>query len=65
MLVRIDLMRDGAALIENNTATVVRQFLNDPRNIVGKTEELRLLRNEMRRELSAQITRRVTHSLGN
>ncbi len=65
MLVRIDLMRDGAALIENNTATVVRQFLNDPRNIVGKTEELRLLRDEMRRELSAQITRRVTHSLGN
>ena len=44
-------------------ATVNRQMLNDPRNIVGKTEELRLLREEMRRDLAAQIVRRVSYSL--
>ena len=37
---------------------------NDPRNVVGKTEEIRLLREEMRRDLADQIARRVSHSLG-
>ena len=45
-------------------ATVIRQMLNDPRNVVGKTEEIRLLREEMRRDLADQIARRVSHSLG-
>ena len=45
-------------------ATVTRQMLNDPRNVVGKTEEIRLLREEMRRDLADQIARRVRHSLG-
>jgi LPS-assembly lipoprotein len=39
-------------------------MLNDPRNVVGKTEEIRLLREEMRRDLADQIARRVSHSLG-
>lgn len=46
-------------------ATVIRQMLNDPRNVVGKTEEIRLLREEMRRDLAAQIARRLSHSLAN
>ena len=45
-------------------ATVTRQMLNDPRNVVGKTEEIRLLREEMRRDLADQIARRISHSLG-
>ena len=45
--------------------TVNRQMLNDPRNVVGKTEELRLLREEMRRDLASQIVRRVSYSLSN
>ena len=45
-------------------ATVTRQMLNDPRNVVGKTEEIRLLREEMRRDLADQIARRVSHGLG-
>ena len=44
-------------------ATVTRQMLNDPRNVVGKTEEIRLLREEMRRDLADQIARRISHSL--
>ena len=46
-------------------ATVTRQMLNDPRNVVGKTEEMRLLREEMRRGLADQITRRISRSLSN
>ena len=46
-------------------ATVTRQMLNDPRNVVGKTDEIRLLREEMRRDLAAQIARRLSHSLAN
>ena len=46
-------------------ATVTRQMLNDPRNVVGKTEEIRILREEMRRDLAAQIARRLSHSLAN
>ena len=46
-------------------ATVTRQMLDDPRNVVGKIEEIRLLREEMRRDLADQIARRISHSLGN
>ena len=61
----IDLLQSGKALVENNNTSVVRQFLNDPRNVVGKTEELRLLKEEMRRDLAARITRRISHSFEN
>ena len=44
-------------------AVVSRQMLNDPRNVVGKTEELRLLREEMRRDLAAQIVRRISYGI--
>ncbi len=42
---------------------VVRQMLNDPRNVTGKTEEIRLFREEMRRDLAVQIVRRLNNSL--
>ena len=35
---------------------------NDPRNVVGKSEEIRLLQQEMRAELAQQIVRRVIFS---
>jgi LPS-assembly lipoprotein len=65
MTVALSLRREDRDLIATTDAQVVRQFLNDPRNVVGKTEELRLLREEMRSDLAAQITRRITHSLNN
>ena len=64
MTADIHLRLDGEFLIEPTTATVVRQFLNDPRNVVGKTEELRLLREEMRGDLAAQIVRRISYTIG-
>ena len=32
---------------------------NDPRNVVGKAEEITLLRDEMRGELAEQMLRRI------
>ena len=40
-------------------AAVVKQMENDPRNVVGKAEEIRLLQREMRAELAQQIMRRI------
>ena len=59
--------RERAEVMTSTTATVVKQMENDPRNVVGKAEEVRLLQQEMRVELARQIMRRVgfyaaTHS---
>lgn len=40
--------------------TVVKQMENDPRNVVGKEGEMRLIQNEMRYELAEQIMRRIS-----
>ena len=63
MMADLNLSQGTVALIADTDARVVRQFLDDPLNVVGKTEELELLREEMREDLAAQIIRRVTHSL--
>ena len=66
LLMRTDFsMRTDGDVVVASDAQVIRQYLNDPQNIVGKTEELRLLREEMRRDLAAQIVRRLGHSLSN
>jgi LPS-assembly lipoprotein len=38
---------------------VVKQMENDPRNVVGKAGEVRLIEGEMRTELAQQILRRI------
>lgn len=50
---------EGEVVIEENKATVIKQMENDPRNVVGKAEEIRLLKAEMRSELVQQILRRI------
>jgi LPS-assembly lipoprotein len=50
---------NGAQAMESTRASVVKQMENDPRNVVGKAEEVRLLRAEMRTELVHQISRRI------
>jgi len=62
---RISVTRGNRTLLEPTLVSVTRQFYNDPRNVVGKAEELDVLRTEMRAELAAQITRRLEYSLGN
>jgi len=50
---------DGKQVMPNTTATVLKQMENDPQNPVGKTEEIRILKAEMRAELAEQIMRRI------
>ncbi len=50
---------DGTEEIEDADAVVIKQMENDPRNVVGKAEEVRILKDEMRGELAQQILRRI------
>jgi LPS-assembly lipoprotein len=49
----------GEEVMESTEATVIKQMENDPRNVVGKAEEIRILKDEMRTELAQQIMRRI------
>lgn len=50
---------DGVLLLPPDDAIITKQMENDPRNVVGKAEEIRILRGEMRVELAQQIMRRI------
>tara|TARA_R110000823_G_scaffold144958_9_gene275135 strand:+ start:984 stop:1523 length:540 start_codon:yes stop_codon:yes gene_type:complete len=49
----------GKEVMTQATASIFKQMENDPRNVVGKGEEIRLLQQEMRAELAQQIMRRI------
>jgi len=49
----------GKDVMPDTKASVVRQMENDPRNVMGKGEEIRILKSEMRTELAQQIIRRI------
>ena len=49
----------GEEVIEPSDARVVTQMENDPSNVVGKAEEVRILRAEMRTALVQKILRRI------
>ena len=49
----------GKAVMEKSQVSVLRQMENDPRNVVGKAEEVRILRSEMRSDLVRQMMRRI------
>ncbi len=49
----------GEEIIKKSEASILRQMENDPRNVVGKAEEVRILRSEMRSDLVHQVVRRV------
>ncbi|MEM1114076.1 MAG: LPS assembly lipoprotein LptE [Pseudomonadota bacterium] len=49
----------GTEVIAPVDATIVQQMENDPANIVGKTEEARLIRGEMRVDIAQQMLRRI------
>ena len=54
-------VRDGKnqVVIDTTDMTTIRQMENDPRNVVGKAEEIRILKAEMRADLARQIMRRI------
>ncbi len=49
----------GKVVMPDTTGSVIKQMENDPQNVVGKAEEMRLLKSEMRGELARQIMRRI------
>lgn len=51
--------QDRTEAMEETVASVIKQMENDPRNATGKSEEIRLLKQEMRAELAQQIMRRI------
>jgi LPS-assembly lipoprotein len=50
----------GKDVMPQTAVTVIKQMENDPRNVVGKEGEMRLIQNEMRYELAEQIMRRIS-----
>lgn len=55
----------GRTVMPRTTAAVNKQMENDPQNVVGKAEEVRILRTELRSELAAQILRRISFFAAN
>ena len=49
----------GKEVMPDTRASVMRQMENDPRNAMGKGEEIRIVKAEMRTELARQIIRRI------
>lgn len=52
---------DGTIVIPDSSANTVRQMQSDPSKVVGKAEEVAILRREMRQQLVQQIIRRIQY----
>lgn len=59
LAVRVNLTDGETALIDMETLNVERTYYQDLRNIAGNREEAELLREEMRRDLVAQLMQRL------
>lgn len=55
----------GQVAMPRTMASVNKQMENDPQNVVGKVEEVRMLRGELRGELARQILRRISFFAAN
>ena len=51
--------RSGREVMPETVASVLVQMENDPRNAMGKGDEIRIHKSEMRSELARQILRRI------
>ncbi len=51
--------KNGEIIIPKNQGRTVRQMTSDPSNVLGKAEEVNILRREMRNQLVQQIIRRI------
>jgi LPS-assembly lipoprotein len=56
---------EGKVVMPRTTAAVNKQMENDPQNVVGKAEEVRVLRGELRGELATQVLRRISFFAAN
>jgi LPS-assembly lipoprotein len=59
MSVPFQLLNSGTAVLGPETISIERVYLADPENAAAKSDEARLIQQEMRRELALQILRRL------
>ncbi len=59
MSVQFQLNNSETILIEPEIITLEKVYLADPENAVAKTDEAKIIQQEMRRELALQILRRL------
>jgi len=59
MSVPFQLLNAGTSVMGPETITLERVYLADPENAAAKSDEARLIQQEMRRELALQILRRL------
>lgn len=59
MSVPFQLLNAGTPVLGPETITLERVYLADPENAAAKSDEARLIQQEMRRELALQILRRL------
>jgi outer membrane lipopolysaccharide assembly protein LptE/RlpB len=59
MSVPFQLLDTGTAVLGPETISIERVYLADPENAAAKSDEARLIQQEMRRELALQILRRL------
>ena len=55
---------DGIDLVEEQFVTLHRDYLFDADEVLGKSREQRVLRDEMRRDAATRIVRRIESALG-
>ena len=54
---------EGKELVENQSVSVIRSYINTDEEVLGKQQEEEMLRMAMRRELAEQILRRLQTQL--
>ena len=59
MSVPFQLLNTGTSVLGPETISLERVYLADPENAAAKSDEARLIQQEMRRELALQILRRL------
>ena len=63
--IAFDLTRsDGEELMPRQTVSLVRDYVFDPNEVLGKSREQAVLHAEMRRDAATQVVRRIAASLG-
>ena len=55
---------DGEELMPRQTVSLVRDYVFDPNEVLGKSREQAVLHAEMRRDAATQVVRRIAASLG-
>jgi len=52
-------MADGKVLLDNEALLLVRDFINDENDIIGRTNESTVIARDLKRDAAQQILRRV------